>query len=66
MLSLGATHLDPCIHDSEFLKLNYTCFWRDRKEGWGGVITIIKNELIAEQITSSMFSEIVAVKNYYS
>ena len=31
-------------------------------EGWGGVIIIIKNELIAEQITSSMLSEIVAVK----
>ena len=56
------THLDPCIHDSEFLPLNYTCFWRDRKDGWGGVIIIIKNELIAEQITSSMLSEIVAVK----
>ena len=56
------THLDPCIHDSEFLPLNYTCFRRDRKDGWGGVIMIIKNELIAEQITSSMHSEIVAVK----
>ena len=56
------TYLDPCIHDSEFLPLNYTCFWRDRKDGWGGVIIIIKNELIAEQITSSMLSEIVAVK----
>ena len=31
-------------------------------EGWGGVIIIIKNELIAEQITSSMLYEIVAVK----
>ena len=40
------THLDPCIHDSEFLPLNYTCFWTDRKDGWGGVIIIIKNELI--------------------
>ena len=56
------TYLDPCIHDSEFLPLNYTCFQRDRKDGWGGVIIIIKNELIAEQITSSMLSEIVAVK----
>ena len=56
------THLDPCIHDSEFLLLNYTCFQRNRKDGWVGVIIIIKNELIAEQITSSMLSEIVAVK----
>ena len=56
------TYLDPCIHDSEFLPLNYTCFQRDRKDGWGGVIIIIKNELIAEQITSSMLYEIVAVK----
>ena len=23
------THLDPCIHDSKFLPLNYTCFRRD-------------------------------------
>ena len=58
------THLDPCIHDSKFLPLNYTrtCFRRDRKDGWGGVIIIVKNELIAEQVTSSMLSEIVAVK----
>ena len=56
------THLDLCIHDSEFLLLNYTCFRRDRKDGWGGIIIIIKNELIGEQITSSMLSEIVAVK----
>ena len=34
----------------------------ERKDGRGGVIIIIKNELIAEQITSSMLSEIVAVK----
>ena len=33
----------------------------ERKDGRGGVIIIIKNELIAEQITSSMLSEIVAV-----
>ena len=46
------THLYPCIHDSEFLPLNYTCFQRNRKDSWGGVITIIKNELIAEPITS--------------
>ena len=56
------THLDPRIHDSEFLPPNYTCSRRDRKDGWGSVIIIIKNELIAEQITSSMLSEIVAVK----
>ena len=59
MLLLGARH--PCIHDSEFLPLNYTCFRRDRKDGWGGVIIIIKNELIAEQIRSAMLSEVVAV-----
>ena len=40
------THLDLCIHGSEFLPLNYICFWTDRKDGWGGVIIIIKNELI--------------------
>ena len=56
------THLDLCIHDSEFLLLSYTRFRRDRKDGWGGVIIIIKNKLIAEQITSSMLSEIVPVK----
>ena len=56
------THLDQCIHDGEFLLLNYTCFWRDRKDGWGGVVIIIKKELIAEQITSSMLSEILAIK----
>ena len=37
-------------------------FWRDRKDGWGGVVIIIKKELIAEQITSSMLSEILAIK----
>ena len=36
-------------------------FWRDRKDSWDGVFIIIKNELIAEQITSTMLSEIVAV-----
>ena len=52
----------PCIHDSEFLPLNYTCFQRNRKDDWGGVIIIIKYKLIADQIASSMLSEIVAVK----
>ena len=56
------THLHPCIHDSEFLPLNYTCFRIDRKDGWGGIIIIIKNELTAEQTTSSVFSEIAVVK----
>ena len=28
------THLDPCVQDSEFLPLNYTCFWRDRRLRW--------------------------------
>ena len=56
------THLDSCIHDSEFLPLNYTCFRRDRKDGWDGFIIITKNELIAEQIRSSMLFEIVAIK----
>ena len=56
------THLDPHIHDSEFSPLNYICFQGDRMDGWSGVIIIIKNELIAEQITSSMLSKIAAVK----
>ena len=56
------THLDPSINDTEFLPTNYCSFRRDREDGWGGVIIIIKNDFIIEQITSSMASEIVAVK----
>ena len=56
------THLDPSIHDSEFLPQNYSSFRRDRNDGWGGDIIIVKNSFIVEQITSSLLSEFVAVK----
>lgn len=46
------TYLDQCIHDSEFLLVNYSTFRRDRKHGGGGVIVVVKNNHIAEQITS--------------
>jgi len=62
VLGWSETHLDPSIHNSEFLPINYTCFRRDRKDSWGGVIIIIKNELIAEQINLPVLTEIIAVK----
>ena len=56
------THLDPSINDSEFLPTSYSSFRKDREDGWGGVIVIVKNDLIVERIISSFSSEIVAVK----
>ena len=36
------TDLNPRIHDFEFLMVNYSSFPRDRKDGWKGVIVIVK------------------------
>ena len=37
-------------------------FKRDRTDGWGGVLLIIKNKLICEQISISEGPELVAIK----
>ena len=63
MLLLGAGHiLTHVFMITHSLALNYLCVGRDRKDGWGVVLIIIKNNLIAEKIASSMLCEIVAVK----
>ena len=56
------THLCPSIKNSEFIPENYTCFRKDRQDGWGGVIIITKSHLITEQIMSSIKSELIAIK----
>ena len=56
------THLDPSISDHEFIPHSYTCYRRDRKDAKGGVIIIVKNELITEQILTSKTSEVLAIK----
>jgi hypothetical protein len=56
------THLDPSIGNSEFLPPGYSAFRRDRGDGWGGVIIIVKSSLIADQIYSSKDTECIAVK----
>ena len=59
---IGSETLDPSIGDSEFLPPGYTCFRRDREDGWGGVIIITKISLIAEEIFKSKETECIAIK----
>ena len=47
---------------SKFLPYGYTAFRRDRTDGWGGVLLIVKNKLICEQISISEGPELVAIK----
>ena len=56
------THLDSCINDSEVIPGNYVCYRRDRSDAYGGVILIVKKELIAEKVLSSNNSELIAIK----
>jgi len=56
------THLCPSIKNSEFIPENYTCFRKDRQDGWGGVIIITKSHLITEQIMSSKKAVLISIK----
>ena len=56
------THLDPSIKESEFLPKGYTSFRNDRADNWGGVIIIVKETLIAEEIFKSKQTECIAIK----
>ena len=47
---------------SKFLPYGYTAFRRDHTDGWGGVLLIVKNKLICEQISISEGPELVAIK----
>ena len=55
------SHLHQGISNSEFLPYAYTAFRRDRTE-WGGVLLIVKNKFICEQISISEGPELVAIK----
>ena len=56
------THLKPHISDNEFLHSSYTCYRRDRDDGFGGAIIITKKDLIVEEIVKSETCEFLAIK----
>ena len=56
------THLNPSIYNNELLPPNYTCYRKDRTDGYGGVIIITKSDLIVEEIVNSKSCELIAVK----
>ena len=56
------THLKPHISDNEFLHPSYTCYRRDRDDGFGGAIIITKKDPIVEEIVKSETCEFLAIK----
>ena len=42
------SHLSPSINNSEIVPPLYTAYRKDRDDGWGGVIIIVKKSLIVE------------------
>ena len=56
------SHLDPSIKNSEFLPPGFTAFRRDRQDGWGGVIIIVKLSLIANEVLKSIDTELLAIQ----
>ena len=56
------THLDPCHKSSELLPPTYKCYRRDRKDTKGGVIIIVKKELITEEVKKSDSCELISIK----
>ena len=56
------THLTADISDNEFLHPLYTCYRRDRVDGYGGAIIITRKSLIVEKIITSETCEFLAIK----
>ena len=56
------SHLNQGISNSEFLPYGYNKFRKDRTNRWGGVLLIVKNKFICEQISISEGPELVATK----
>jgi hypothetical protein len=56
------THLSTDISDNELLHPSYTCYRRDREDGYGGVIIITKKRFAVEKIVTSKTCEFLAVK----
>ena len=56
------THLKPHISDNEFLHPSYTCYRRDRDDGFGGAIIITGKDLIVEEIVKSETCEFLAIQ----
>ena len=56
------THLTSSITDSEIMHPMYKCYRRDRDGGFGGVIIIIKKDLIVEELIKSKTCEFLAIK----
>ena len=46
------TWLNNEIQSSEIFPQNYTAFRRDRKDGFGGVVIVTRNDLICEEIVN--------------
>ena len=53
------SHLHQGIGNSEFSPYGYTAFRRDCTDGWGGVLLVVKNKFICEQISILQGPELV-------
>ena len=56
------THLDACHKSTELLPPAYKCYRRDRIDTKGGVIIIVKKELITEEVKQSDSCELISIK----
>ena len=56
------THLNVDICDNGFIRPAYKCYRRDRADGFGGSISITRNNLVVEKIVASEICEFLAVK----
>ena len=46
IVAISETWLNSSIHNSEVVPDNYEVFRRDRKDGYGGVLTAVKKTLV--------------------
>ena len=56
------THLRPHTSDNEFPHPSYVCYRRNRDDGFGGAIIIMKKDLIVEEIVKSGTCEFLTIK----
>ena len=56
------THLDKSINKAEFLPPTYKCYRRGCDDAKGGVIIIVKKNLITEEVMNSKKCELIAIK----